>query len=1276
MPTLQQLPQATTVSSTDQVLVEKDGVAFVSDVATLLADTQPLLTFAPNTLAGRTNPTVAGGPQPVQIGAGLTMQSGQLIVDTIRVPLLDSPGFTGLPTAPTRPILDASTALATTAFVQANVARSLAITLTGDISGTGLGIISTTLPTITTPGSYSKVQVNAKGQVVSGGQLGSGDVAPLLPTATTSSAGMVKIGSGLVVQAGQLSVDTASIPLLDSPAFTGVPTAPTRPTLDASTALATTAFVQANLARGQAISLTGDIIGTGLGSVPVTLPAITTPGSYSKVQVNAKGQVVSGSQLGSGDVAPLLPTATTSSAGMVKIGSGLVVQVGQLSVDTASIPLLDSPAFTGVPTAPTRPTLDASTALATTAFVQANLARGQAISLTGDIIGTGLGSVPVTLPAITTPGSYSKVQVNAKGQVVSGSQLGSGDVAPLLPTATTSSAGVVKIGSGLVVQPDGTVTVNTGLRTVQDFGAVGDGVTDDTAAFVAYGAWLRQQRSVNGAQQSWVLGFGRRYILNDTLDFTQYKYITFDGQGSQIISNVRGFAVIDGLGMENCTIRDLQIYSGSPNSPALIGLQLGMYIDNQGHPQNSIENVVITGYYSQACVFNAGSETCLFTNLKMVNRYIGSQWCYALIQDATGFWPIVSKYVATARTPNAAMSFNENTFIEPVVEMYGGGPAVWMSATHRHSYRGGYMTIQTGFPAAVLNFLDVFGAGHSQSLLEWDVHAEIAPTSIFLLTGYASPKLSGLLVRDHLIQAKNIFATTSDVSTVTILDATLETPDWYSTIGAQQSVFDIPSKYSVQGKVYINSQFASVWAAPAQFVGSLFSDNATPFNFGVGTVFAQSPTLAKIAGPLTLTDSLVVGSGGAVLGTDRVNPNIGVGYSNSNTSSYMDFFGANLPSYSIRMTMQAANQLTVTGSAGGAATILVPNGLISGKDFTGTGTLTVGQASVSGSLTAGTLVLAGAVGAAQVLAGPASGSSAPTFRLLAATDVIGVEKLANKAAVNGYASLDSVGKVPVAQLPAAVLGGLIYQGGWDAAANSPSLTSGVGTKGSYYSVSTGGSTGLNGITQWSIGDHAVFNGASWEKFSGAAVTVLSVAGRTGVVSLSTTDIAGLAAVATSGQFPDLISVPLLPASSAAGIVRSDGSAFGTVTIGGGLAFASGTLSTSGVAAANNPTFTGNARRSAGTGLAAAGTTQATATALVNDLNEVVTVSSGSNSVLLPDPGVGAEIIVRNAQGSSALLVYPPTGQSIDIGAANNPLSMGANSTKTFRKMSNTKWYSQ
>ena len=48
--------------------------------------------------------------------------------------------------------------------------------------------------------------------------------------------------------------------------------------------------------------------------------------------------------------------------------------------------------------------------------------------------------------------------------------------------------------------------------------------------------------------------------------------------------------------------------------------------------------------------------------------------------------------------------------------------------------------------------------------------------------------------------------------------------------------------------------------------------------------------------------------------------------------------------------------------------------------------------------------------------------------------------------------------------------GATYQGVWDANANNPSLASGVGTTGDYYIVSVAGTTTLDGISSWEIGD--------------------------------------------------------------------------------------------------------------------------------------------------------------------------------------------------------------
>ena len=63
-------------------------------------------------------------------------------------------------------------------------------------------------------------------------------------------------------------------------------------------------------------------------------------------------------------------------------------------------------------------------------------------------------------------------------------------------------------------------------------------------------------------------------------------------------------------------------------------------------------------------------------------------------------------------------------------------------------------------------------------------------------------------------------------------------------------------------------------------------------------------------------------------------------------------------------------------------------------------------------------------------------------------------------------------------------GQLVYAGTWNANTNSPTLTSGVGTKNTYYVVSVAGTTTLDGISSWSVGDWVIFNGTVWEKVLG------------------------------------------------------------------------------------------------------------------------------------------------------------------------------------------------
>jgi hypothetical protein len=87
--------------------------------------------------------------------------------------------------------------------------------------------------------------------------------------------------------------------------------------------------------------------------------------------------------------------------------------------------------------------------------------------------------------------------------------------------------------------------------------------------------------------------------------------------------------------------------------------------------------------------------------------------------------------------------------------------------------------------------------------------------------------------------------------------------------------------------------------------------------------------------------------------------------------------------------------------------------------------------------------------------------------------------------------------------------GLTYKGTWNASTNTPTLTSGSGVNGDYYVVNVAGNTDLDGITDWQIGDWAIFNGAVWQKID-QSDTVTSVNGQVGAVVLNAANVGAAA----------------------------------------------------------------------------------------------------------------------------------------------------------------------
>jgi len=177
-----------------------------------------------------------------------------------------------------------------------------------------------------------------------------------------------------------------------------------------------------------------------------------------------------------------------------------------------------------------------------------------------------------------------------------------------------------------------------------------------------------------------------------------------------------------------------------------------------------------------------------------------------------------------------------------------------------------------------------------------------------------------------------------------------------------------------------------------------------------------------------------------------------------------------------------------------------------------------------------------------------NGSNTPEFRALVINDITSLQaELDNKVddtllgIANGIATLGSDGKLASAQIPPALLGGVNIQGTWDASTNTPTVPAASSTnKGHYYIVSVEGNTLIDGISDWKNGDWIISNGNVWSKVDNTD-SVTSVAGKTGVITLVTSDISGLDSILSAKaplNSPTFTGTVTLPSTTSVGNVSS------------------------------------------------------------------------------------------------------------------------------------------
>lgn len=167
---------------------------------------------------------------------------------------------------------------------------------------------------------------------------------------------------------------------------------------------------------------------------------------------------------------------------------------------------------------------------------------------------------------------------------------------------------------------------------------------------------------------------------------------------------------------------------------------------------------------------------------------------------------------------------------------------------------------------------------------------------------------------------------------------------------------------------------------------------------------------------------------------------------------------------------------------------------------------------------------------------------------------------------NGIAALDATGRLPATQLPTSVASALTFKGTWNASTNTPTLTSGVGTTGWEYVVSVAGTTLLDGISSWNIGDTVVYSGTAWQKIpSGGVASTIAVTSSTTNASFYVPFVG-----ATTGNLPLYVDTLLYnPNTNTLTTTAFVGNLTGNVSA-TNITFADSTVLTTGTMHVNNP----------------------------------------------------------------------------------------------------------
>ena len=391
--------------------------------------------------------------------------------------------------------------------------------------------------------------------------------------------------------------------------------------------------------------------------------------------------------------------------------------------------------------------------------------------------------------------------------------------------------------------------------SVKDFGAIGDGVTDDSAAIQLAVDYLKSIVATNKViTLLFPQGIYRIVTGINLTGITKFIYWGIEAYEANFVLECTGKAGFDMMGSRSCFWRGGTI-TGSQTLTPKVAIQIGRGTNpNVSTDCHIFDALDVNGYFSLACIYNYASEGCAHRSVRLSNNY-PSDSAYCLVMDGENIFDIKSDYFSIAPQYTAA-PFNDCVF--DVLDARRGvqGSAIWMCRTLHHSYTNSYAVSYTS--AAIVLYSGA--ASSSNKLLTLDVHCETAGlTANIELQSLSATTVyvHGLHHRDHSTHASEaVIKLGSGVTYALFTGCRLEVNHLS---GGTPALFSPAASINFQGDIYnYDSDDVLNIASAAKFNGTFTCVDRTLKTFPVSST--ASYRIADDNGTYTMGRITLVGN--------------------------------------------------------------------------------------------------------------------------------------------------------------------------------------------------------------------------------------------------------------------------------------------------------------------------------------------------------------------------------------------------------------------------------